>query len=77
MGNLDDANVYGIGGDEGAPLPIHCPKCRILLTVVLLNERSTIDITVECARCGGKAVGTDLRAEVTAKMDVTKIRSDN
>jgi len=68
--NLSDANVYGIGfRNFGAPLPINCMRCRKTLTVVFLNEWSTVDIKVECAKCGNVATGTDLRAEFVGKAE--------
>lgn len=67
--NLAERNIFGIDFTGiGTDLPIHCPDCRRLLTVIKLNERCTVDIDVECAICGGKAVGSNLRAEIVGKV---------
>jgi hypothetical protein len=74
MDDLGKMNLYGLGGDIGAPFPMHCPKCKKLLTIILLNDKCVIDIEAECRYCGGKAVGKDLRAvlEGTTKYDDDK-----
>lgn len=69
--NLSDLNVFAVSTDpDGATLPIHCPNCKKLLTKILLNNRCTIDIMVECRSCGGVARGNDLYAEPHGKVQI-------
>ena len=69
--NLGPLNIGGVSTSKmGVPFPIHCPKCREMLTAVLLNQKCTVDIRVECSACGGVAEGRNMWGQIRGQGEI-------
>jgi len=71
--NLAELNIGGFSTSRlGVPFPIMCVNCKEIITAVLLNQLCTVDIRVECSRCGYVAEGRNLWGQLKGKAKVTR-----